>query len=410
MRFHAGSIDYGGAGLNLAGVKRTTSAVGLALLGLTALSVVAADKVHIDVAALDRERVVKAADEFLAERPVTVTAFKAERSTGGIHDFFSEGDYWWPNPKDPAGPYVQRDGMTNPENFVAHRHAMIRMSIQVATLTAAYKISGERKYADHAIEHLRAWFVDEKTRMNPNLQYAQAIKGVSTGRGIGIIDTVHLIEPARSAQILAARGVLQGEDLAAVKKWFADYVHWMTTSKNGLDEKKAKNNHGTCWVMQVAAFASFTGDEKQLAECRRRYKEVLLPDQMAKDGSFPLELKRTKPYGYSLFNLDAMATVCHILSTPGDDLWEYSTADGRDMHKAAEFMYPYVKDKNTWPFQKDVMFWEFWPVRSPGMLFPGLAYGEQKYIDLWKTLEANPTNEEVIRNLPIRQPVLWVGE
>jgi len=362
----------------------------------------------IDVKQLDRDRVAKAADAYLGEQPVTVTAASSPRSAGGRHDFFSEGDYWWPDPANPDGPYVQKDGMTNPDNFVAHRHAMVRMSIHVATLTAAHRITGEQKYADHAIKHLRAWFVDEATHMNPHLLYAQAIKGRHTGRGIGIIDTVHLIEPARSAQLLEKSGQLKGEDLAAIKKWFAKYLTWITTHKYGIDEMNAENNHGTCWVMQVAAFASFTGDEEKLAMCRKRYKEVLLPKQMADDGSFPRELKRTKPYGYALFNADAMATVCHILSTKDDDLWTYETPDGRSMRKGVGWIYPYIADKSKWPYKQDVMYWDQWPVRSPILLFGGLAYDEPKYLELWQKLEANPTNEEVLRNLPIRQPVLWV--
>jgi hypothetical protein len=298
--------------------------------------------------------------------------------------------------------------MTNPDNFVAHRHAMIRFAMHVASLTAAHRITGEERYADHAIKHLRAWFVDEATRMNPTLQYAQAIKGITTGRGIGIIDTIHLIEVARSAQILEQRGQLKGEELAGVKKWFGDYVQWLTTSKNGADEMKAANNHGTCFVMQLAAFASFLGDEAKLAECRKRFKEVLLTKQLAADGSWPLELKRTKPYGYSLFNLDAMATICHICSTPQDNLWEFATADGRSMRKAIEYMLPYIADKTKWPQKPDVMFWEFWPVRSPALLFAGVAYREPRYLEVWRSLEANPTNDEVLRNLPIREPVLWV--
>ena len=141
------------------------------------------------------------------------------------------------------------------------------------------------KYADAAIKHMHAWFVDEKTRMNPNLQYAQAIKGVSTGRGIGVIDTVHLIEVAKSASLLQQAGLLKGDDSEAIKKWFTDYLTWMTTSKNGTDEMNAANNHGTCWAEQVAAFASFTGDQDKLDMCRKRFKEVLLPKQIAADGS-----------------------------------------------------------------------------------------------------------------------------
>jgi hypothetical protein len=374
---------------------------------------------------IERDRILKAANEFLNDQPITVTASQCPRSSGGLHDFYSEGDYWWPNPKDPDGPYIQKDGETNPENFVDHRHAMIRMSIEVGSLVSAYKLTSDKKYADAAIKHLKAWFIDDATRMNPNLQYAQAIKGISKGRGIGVIDTVHLIEVARAAQILEQAGVLSGADLAGVKKWFADYLEWMTTSKNGLEEMKAANNHGTCWVMQAAEFANFTGDQEKLAEFRKRFKEVLLPKQLARAGdtfnpsgkkepqpapvgSFPQELRRTKPYGYSLFNADAMATLCQILSTPEDNLWEFTTKDGQNMHQAAEFLYPYIQDKAKWPYQHDVMFWEFWPVRSPILLFSGVAYREPKYLELWKSLEATPTNEEVIRNLPIRHPLLWV--
>ena len=105
-------------------------------------------------------------------------------------------------------------------------------------LTAAWKVTQQKKYADHAARHLRAWFLDEATRMNPNLLYAQAIQGRFTGRGIGIIDTLHLVEVARAA------GVLKNVD---VRPWFREYLTWMTTHQNGKDEQDAKNNHGTCW-------------------------------------------------------------------------------------------------------------------------------------------------------------------
>jgi hypothetical protein len=364
---------------------------------------------NFDLKQIERDRgVIKQADQFLNEQPITITASQNPRSAGGLHDFSSEGDYWWPDPANPDGPYIQKDGMTNPDNFVKHRHAMVRMSIHVGALVSAYRITGDDKYAQHAIKHLRAWFVDESTRMNPNLLYAQAIKGKFTGRGIGIIDTVHLIEPARAAKLLEKSGQLKGDDLAAVKKWFADYLTWMTTHQYGKDEMNAENNHGTCWAMQVAAFASFTGDEEQLELCRKRYKEVLLPNQMADDGSFPRELRRTKPYGYSLFNADAMTTVCWILSSPANNLWDFATPDGKTMRRGVAYIYPFIKDKSTWPLKPDVMYHEFWPVRSPVLLFGGLAYREPKYLETWKTLEANPTNEEVIRNLPIRYPLLWV--
>src|SRR5688500_18805674 len=127
----------------------------------------------------------------------SVTAVRAERSAGGVHDFYSEGDYWWPDPANPDGPYVQRDGETNPDNFVAHRDAMRRLSVIVPALVAAHRLTGEARYASAAAAHLRAWFVDTATMMSPHLLYGQAIKGRVTGRGIGIIDTIHLVEVAQ---------------------------------------------------------------------------------------------------------------------------------------------------------------------------------------------------------------------
>src|SRR5690606_33457035 len=135
------------------------------------------------------------------------------------------------------------------------------------------------------------------------------------------------------------------------------------------EEREAKNNHGTCWVMQVAAFAQLTNDQELLTYCRERFKNVLLPDQMALDGSFPLETSRTKPYGYSLFNLDAMVTICHLLSTKEDSLWDYQTESGLSIQNGIDFMVLYVAEKSLWPFQKDVMYWEEWPVAHAFLLF-----------------------------------------
>lgn len=362
-----------------------------------------------DIAAFDRPRVLRAAARYLGVSPSTVTSAHSARSAGGLHDFFSEGDYWWPDPNNPDGPYVQRDGMTNPDNFVEHRKALMRLSVQMPALTAAWKLSGEQKYAEHAAAHVRAWFVTEATRMNPDLQYAQAIHGRFTGRGTGIIDTIHLVEVARALPLLVQAKALSSADFAAVTRWFADYTAWMTTHKYGTDERDAKNNHGTCWLMQVAAFATLTGDAQRLDWCAERFKTVIIPGQIAPDGSQPLELRRTKPYGYSLFNLEALATTCHMLSERGENLWAFTTADGRGVAKAIEYMVPFIRDKSTWKQPPDVMYFEQWPMRQEALLFGALAYKRDEYLELWKRLPADSDVDEVTRNYFIRQPVLWVA-
>jgi hypothetical protein len=365
----------------------------------------------------ERERVIAAANRYLTRVPQTITAFHAARSAGGPHDFFSEGDYWWADPKNPDGPYIRRDGESNPGNFVDHRRALVRLSLEVPALTAAWKLTSDERYAAQARRHLRAWFVDPSTRMTPSLEYAQAIHGIATGRGTGIIDTIHLVEVARAIEVLQRGGALPGAELQPIGAWFADYVRWMTTHPYGIEERDAKNNHGTCWVMQVAAFATVTGDEVQKEMCRVRFKTVLLPTQMAPDGSFPLELARTKPYGYSLFNLDAMATICQILDGPAatrphDDrrLWTFELPDGRGMRRALAFMAPFVEDKRRWTHPRDVQYYDEWPMRHPSLLFAGLALDQRAYVALWHRLKADSDVEEVVRNFFIRQPLLWIDE
>jgi len=369
----------------------------------------AAQRSDSDVADFDRARVLKAANQYLSEKPITITASHSPRSTGGLHDFFSEGDYWWPDPQNPDGPYIQRDGMTNPDNFVEHRRALMRLSVQVPALVAAWRLTRDARYAQHAALHLRAWFIDPSTRMNPHLQFAQAIHGRFTGRGTGIIDTIHLVEVARAIEVMVGSGAITVREHEAIKAWFTAYLRWMTTNQNGIDERDAKNNHGTCWVMQVAAFAHLTGDQKLLDYCRDRFKTVLLPNQLAADGSFPQELRRTKPYGYSLFNLEAMAAVCQILSTAQDNLWTFQLSDGRNMARAMEYMTPFIREKKTWPLKPDVMYDKEWPMRQTSLLFAGLALSRADYLELWKKLPADSNVEEVIRNFFIRQPVLWVS-
>jgi hypothetical protein len=263
--------------------------------------------------------------------------------------------------------------------------------------------------------------------MNPDLLYSQAIKGRSTGRSIGVIDTLHLAEVALAVKALRGSRALTPEADATLTGWFRDYLHWMRTHPYGVDESKAKNNHGTCWTLQAACFARLTGDEAVLAECRRRLKEEHIPGQMAANGSFPQELRRTKPYGYAIFNLDVMAACAVVLSTPDEDLMKWATPDGRSLVKAVAWLAPYIADKEKWlrdvkrynltdagpvptdePVKLDVMYWDDWPVRQPFLLFGALSTGNRDWLELWKKLPADPTDYEVRRNFPIREPVLWM--
>jgi hypothetical protein len=361
-----------------------------------------------EVRKVEDRRVLTAAHSYLTEQPRTITSEPAVRSSGGAHDYFSEGNYWWPDPKNPTAPYIRRDGQSNPANFIAHRELLLRLSIQAPALTAAWLLTRKRIYADHAAAHLCAWFVTPATRMNPNLAYAQAIHGIDTGRSIGIIDTLHLAEVARAALVLERNGAIQDDDSQETHSWFTEYLRWMTTSEPGRQERDEKNNHGSCWLLQAAAFAAYVGDNSVRDECRERLMNKLFPEQIGPDGSFPLELARTKPYSYSLFNLDVLAMSAHILSNESNDLWRYKLPGGRGLEACFRFHFPYLENKSSWPYRHDVEYFDDLPVRQPSLLFAGLAYREPRYLETWRHLDPDPTVPEVIRNHPIRQPLLWM--
>lgn len=386
------------------------SAFGLFILAVCRLGNAESASNTLDIAGIDRVRIMKAAAAALVLPPVSITKYPAKLSAGGLNDYYSNGDYWWPDPAATNGlPYIQRDGQTNPDNFNLHRLALRQLRDAVAALGAAYKINGEDRYAEKAAELLRVFFLDPATRMNPQLKYAQAVPGVSSGRGIGIIDTLHLVEVVKAAEAMQKSEAFTTDLSQGLKQWFSKYVEWMVNSKNGKEEAAAHNNHAVAYWLQISVFAEYTGDEARLAECRRRFKEVFLEKQMASDGSFPAELKRTKPYAYSIFQLDNMVTLCLVLSSKDDNLWTFHTSDGKSIRNAVEYLYPYLVDKSKWPRKPDVMAWDGWPSRQSALLFAGIAFKEQKYIDLWKQLKPDPESDEVKRNIAITQPVLWLA-
>lgn len=355
-----------------------------------------------------QDSVLLYAQQNLNKEPITVTASYSSRSAGGQHDFYSEGDYWWPDTINPDGPYVRRDGLTNPDNFTDHRKAVVRLSELVGNLTSAYLISKDAKYADAVRKHLNAWFIEDSSKMNPNLLYAQAIKGRHTGRGIGIIDAIHFMEVVQATIVLEKEGQIADEELKQIKAWFADFTTWLTSHPYAKKEMIHPNNHGTCWNMQVGLYAAFTGNDSVLNFCRENFKKTLLPNQMAANGSFPLELDRTKPYGYSLFNLDAMVMNCLILSDEDQNLWNYTGEQGQNVQKALSYMQPYVADKSTWPLAPDVMYWDNWPVAHPSFLFGGLHFERNDWVTLWQGGKHFLEVKEVRRNVPIRNPLLWL--
>jgi hypothetical protein len=366
------------------------------------------DSLIKEVIELEKDQVINLANRFLLEKPRTIADSNCPRSQGGKHDYYSEGTYWWPDPANPDGPYIRKDGLRNPENFQEHELSLHHFCRIVATQASAFLLTGDEKYAKAAMAQMEAWFIDTATRMNPNMLYAQAIKGICTGRGFGIIDAVPLIEVSLAVSILEKSPSIPPSEILQIKDWFRQFTGWLTTHQYGIDEMNAANNHGTWWLAQVAAYARVTGNSAVTDQCQDLYAKKILPGQMAANGSFPLEIARTKPFAYSLYNLDAMAASALILSDESFDAWNYSLPDGRGIIKGVEFIMPFLKDIGKWPYQKDVENWESQPGPRIFILLAAWSENRKDWLTLWKTLmEKNNTERRSIA-LPSNAPILWI--
>jgi hypothetical protein len=329
----------------------------------------------------------------LIKRPYeTVTNNLAPNTTGGKHDYYSEAPYWWPDPKNPTGPYIRRDGERNPENFTKHSEALTRLNTSITILTAAYLNTSDAKYSTRATEILKSWFVDTATMMNPNLLYSQAIKGVNKGRAIGIIDGVKLINVAISAKNLIDKGAIKGDDAAKITKWFSTLNTWLTTHEFGMEEKNNNNNHSTWWAAQVAAYASLTGDKNTTKIAIETYK-AQLEIQLGKKGDFPEEIGRTRPFHYQTYNINAWALLGLFTNKLENSIIAYKSKNGT-LTNAYDFMYEVCLKPETWghatSLEKTIE-----PKAEPYLYLASFLTKNNKYQELWSKL---PKDKVVFEN------------
>ncbi len=295
------------------------------------------------------KQLIKNADKGLQFGPVSVMEKKDVPPSGDKHDYMSLAPYFWPDPSKPDGlPYIRKDGETNPEvKEYKDKEYMPRVCNVAYELALAYYFSGNKGYAEHAAKLLRVWFLDEATRMNPNLNYAQAIKGVNDGRGAGLIDTRHFIKVIDAVGLLNGSGYWKEADQAGLKKWFAGFLDWMQTSKNGKNEMKAANNHGAWYDAQRLAYALYI-DSARLAGSIVESAKERLEKQMDKNGFFPLELERTTSLHYTVFVMDAFFYIAKMAEKTGADLWNYTTPSGNSLKKGFETLRPYLAGEKQW--------------------------------------------------------------
>jgi hypothetical protein len=290
------------------------------------------------------------AKKALSSKPVSVMDKQQVPPSGDKHDYISQAPYFW---KDASGRYVRRDGERNPESGKDSDAGRIgRMCSNTHTLAMAFYFTGDEAYAAHAVELLRIWFLNPATQMNPNLNYGQGIPGEAEGRPMGIIGTRGFVQLVDDLCMLSTSKSWTAVDQRGIIVWMSKYLDWLQTSKIGLGEENATNNHGTFYDTQAAAIAVFVGNVELARKIITEAREKRIAKQIEPDGTMPRELQRTKSFGYSAFNLRAMEDLASIGQNLGVDLWHFTTSDGRSIRKALDFMAPYADPSRKWPYQE----------------------------------------------------------
>jgi Alginate lyase len=295
------------------------------------------------------KQLIKLADKLLDYKPVSVMDKTQLPPSGDKHDYMSIAPYWWPDASKADGlPYIRKDGQTNPEvkNY-ADKNNMPKLCENVYFLALAYYFSDEEAYATHASLLLSTWFLDTATRMNPNLNFGQFIKGQNNGRGAGIIDTRHFIFVIDAIELIKTSRSWTKHKQSGMKKWMSDYLNWLATSDMGKDELDAKNNHGVWYDAQSLAMAIFIEDKAMTKTIINR-AIGRLDTQMDKDGFFPLEMERTIALHYNNFILTAFNIIAQLSEKAGMNIWSLKTASGKSLKLGLQALQPYISMEKNW--------------------------------------------------------------
>src|SRR5579884_2556416 len=300
------------------------------------------------------QRLLQQADELLHARLVSVVEKTQLPASGDIHDYLSLAPYWWPDPSRVNGlPYIHRDGQTNPEaREIPDKPNFQKMMPDVKTLALTYYFTDKEEYAAKAGDFLRTWFLNKDTRMNPNLNHAQMVRGRESGRAAGIIDARALSEVVDAIGLIQHTHVWSIQDQKEMENWFRHYLNWLLTSPLGKEEAAAKNNHGSWYDVLTASIALLLDETERARDILQSSTTRRIDSQIQADGSQPFELKRTLTWHYSAFNVQALLALAQLGKHVGVDVSNHTTPDGANLRTALDYLLPAASNAQVWPYQQ----------------------------------------------------------
>ena len=297
------------------------------------------------------QKLIREAEKFLSERATSVMDNPDEKvaKSKDKHDFISVGKYCWPNPNTSDGmPWIQRDGYINVENFKKDDAVRLdKMSNRVIKLCFTYFFSDDVQFAKKASELVQVWFIDPATRMNPNFTYAQVIPGNDNDMGHfpGIIFGRTFVNILAGLCLVQKSSAYTKNLDVGIKKWFAEYYAWLTTSDMGLKESRATNNHSIAYDEQLLAIALFSGDSAAQRRLIAEFYPKRIFKQVEPDGKMLRELARTRALGYSAYNVKHMLEICEMVEKANPSFYKIRSSDGRCIGVAIDYIAQYLGKK-----------------------------------------------------------------
>jgi hypothetical protein len=335
------------------------------------------------------KELTRRAKKLLSTKLHSITEKSQTPPSGDKRDYMSMAPYWWPDEtKGEEAPYIRKDGVRNPQAKDIPDHKYLDEANQnIFTLSLAYYLSGDEVYAKKAVEFLHVWYLDDATRMNPNLNFAQFVKNANKGRGAGVLDGRSIIYCIEGLGLLDNSKNFTKEDKDKLRQWITEYRKWLLESKNGKQEGKAKNNHGSWYDNQVMAVSLYLGMDDFAKKYCDRLKELRIDYQFESDGKQPEELVRTKALGYSYFNLEAVSILTTYAWNLGIDYWNYTSPNGGSIKKGIDYLVPFTSGDKKWEYKQIA------PLEPKSavtvLIYAYKFYGDKSYLDLASKLDKN---------------------